>query len=162
LPFAWPGHTLPISIVPPDADVPADTEPIRVPASWRLLATMNLFATHLLHRLSYALMRRFAFLEVPSPSHASMRKLLTGPADTIEVINPATEEVMGRAPDATAADVDRAVAAARRAFDEGPWPTMSVDERADALAKAADNLRNRQEEISTLITSEMGSPISFS
>ena len=82
--------------------------------------------------------------------------------NTIEVVNPATEEVMGRAPDATDADVDRAVAAARRAFDEGPWPTMTVDERADVLAKAADNLRNRQEEISTLITSEMGSPISFS
>jgi len=82
--------------------------------------------------------------------------------NTIEVVNPATEEVMGRAPDATDADVDRAVAAARRAFDEGPWPTMTVDERADVLAKAADNLRNRQDEISSLITQEMGSPISFS
>jgi len=81
---------------------------------------------------------------------------------TIEVINPATEEVMGRAPDATEADVDRAVAAARAAFDEGPWPTMTVDDRADVLAKAADNLRNRQDEISSLITQEMGSPISFS
>src|SRR5437879_559138 len=83
LPFAWPGHTLPISIVPPDADVPADTEPIRVPASWRLLATMNLFDKNLLHRLSYALMRRFAFIEVPSPSQASMRKLLKGPGEIV-------------------------------------------------------------------------------
>src|SRR5438477_32947 len=57
-------------------------------------------------------------------------------SDIIEVVNPATEEVMGRAPDATEADVDRAVAAARTAFDEGPWPTMTVDERADVLAKA--------------------------
>jgi aldehyde dehydrogenase (NAD+) len=81
---------------------------------------------------------------------------------TIDVINPATEEVMGRAPEGTEADVDRAVTAARSAFDEGPWPQMSVDERCDILAKTADNLRNRQEEISSLITQEMGSPISFS
>ena len=47
--------------------------------------------------------------------------------DVIEVISPHTEEVIGRVPHASTADVDRAVAAARRAFDEGPWPRMSID-----------------------------------
>src|SRR5262249_5974686 len=43
-------------------------------------------------------------------------------ADEIEVINPATEEVIARVPQASTADVDRAVDSARRAFDAGPWP----------------------------------------
>ena len=43
--------------------------------------------------------------------------------DRIEVINPATEEVLGSCPEGTTADMDRAVAAAREAFDHGPWPT---------------------------------------
>ena len=40
----------------------------------------------------------------------------------LTVLNPATEEVIGTVPEGTPADIDRAVAAARRAFDEGPWP----------------------------------------
>ncbi|HEX3979787.1 MAG TPA: aldehyde dehydrogenase family protein, partial [Acidimicrobiales bacterium] len=40
---------------------------------------------------------------------------------TIEVINPTTEEVVASVPDATTADIDKAVAAARTAFDNGPW-----------------------------------------
>ena len=82
--------------------------------------------------------------------------------EAIDVISPATEEVMGRAPDGTPADMDRAVAAARQAFDRGPWPQMTVAERAEVLARAADHLRGRQEETADLITREMGSPISFS
>ena len=49
---------------------------------------------------------------------------------TIPVINPATEEVVGSAPAGTRADVVRAIDAARMAFDEGPWPQMSMQERA--------------------------------
>ena len=41
---------------------------------------------------------------------------------TFDVLNPATEEVVARAPNGTRADLERAIAAARRAFDEGPWP----------------------------------------
>ena len=47
--------------------------------------------------------------------------------DVIEVISPHTEEVVGRVPEGTTADIDRAVAAARTAFDEGEWPRMSPD-----------------------------------
>ena len=83
LPFARPGHTAPLSIVPSGADIPDGTEPIQVPQSWRLLATMNVFDKNTLHRLSYALMRRFAFIEVPSPNDDAMHKLIQGPGDVV-------------------------------------------------------------------------------
>ena len=83
LPFARPGHTTPLSIVPSGADTPDGTEPIQVPQSWRLLATMNLFDKDALHRLSYALMRRFAFIEVPSPDDGAMQELIQGPGDFV-------------------------------------------------------------------------------
>ncbi|MCZ7528710.1 MAG: aldehyde dehydrogenase [Acidimicrobiia bacterium] len=81
---------------------------------------------------------------------------------TIEVVSPFTEEVVGRVPEAREADVDRAVAAARVAFDEGPWPRTSPAERADVIAKVSQLLQGRMEELAKLITTEMGSPISFS
>jgi DNA polymerase III delta prime subunit len=83
LPFARPGHTAPLSIVPSGAEVPAQTEPINVPTSWRLLATMNLFDKESLHRMSYAFMRRFAFVEVPAPDDDAMEELIQGPGDCV-------------------------------------------------------------------------------
>ncbi|WP_128436686.1 aldehyde dehydrogenase [Streptomyces cyaneus] len=82
--------------------------------------------------------------------------------DLLEVISPATEEPIGSAPSSTPADVDRAVRAARAAFDDGPWPRMSPQERADALDPFTAYLRARVPLIAQLITEEMGSPISFS
>ena len=82
--------------------------------------------------------------------------------DVIEVISPATEEPMGTAPSAAPGDIDRAVRAARAAFDNGPWPRMSPQERADALEPFAEFLRARIPDIAQLITEEMGSPITFS
>ncbi len=82
--------------------------------------------------------------------------------DTLAVISPATEEVIAKVPDATTADVDRAVAAAREAFDSGPWPQMSPNERADIMAALSGILQGRYEEIARTISEEMGSPISFS
>jgi betaine-aldehyde dehydrogenase len=81
---------------------------------------------------------------------------------TLPVISPATEEVVATVPDATVADVDRAVAAARDAFDRGPWPRMSPEERADVLAAISAALQARSDEIARTITTEMGSPMSFS
>jgi aldehyde dehydrogenase (NAD+) len=77
-------------------------------------------------------------------------------------INPATEQESGRVPAANAEDVDRAVEAAREAFDSGPWPRMSVEDRAAVLRSAAAYLREHTEEIARVITSEMGSPIAQS
>ena len=56
-------------------------------------------------------------------------------------------------------DIDATVAAARKAFDQGPWPAMSGAERADLLVKVGEYLRGHQEEIATRITREMGRPI---
>ncbi|MGI5273930.1 aldehyde dehydrogenase [Nonomuraea sp. CA-218870] len=81
---------------------------------------------------------------------------------TIDVINPHTEEVVGRVPDGTTEDVDRAVAAAREAFDHGPWPRMTFAERAAVLGRLAEIYAERQGEMAALITEEMGSPITFS
>ncbi|GAA3124231.1 aldehyde dehydrogenase [Planomonospora alba] len=81
---------------------------------------------------------------------------------TIDVVSPHTEEVVGRVPEGTAADMDRAVAAARQAFDHGPWPRMTMAERAAVVARLADLYEARQEEMAEIITEEMGSPIAFS
>ncbi|MBX6390634.1 MAG: aldehyde dehydrogenase [Frankia sp.] len=88
----------------------------------------------------------------------------TAPAgtDTIDVVSPATEEVIGRVPEGTRADLDAAVAAARAAFDDGPWPRMSPAERADRIAAIAAHLNSRAEEVARTISAEMGSPISWS
>src|SRR5215208_1692959 len=64
LPFKRGGRIQPISLVPPGVDAPDDTDAIRLPATWRILATMNVFDKNLLFEMSYALMRRFAFVEV--------------------------------------------------------------------------------------------------
>ena len=79
----------------------------------------------------------------------------------IDVVSPTTLEQVGRTPEAQVADVDRAVAAAREAFDHGPWPRMTPAERAAVLTKAAEAIRNDMQGISELITNEMGSPVSW-
>ena len=79
---------------------------------------------------------------------------------TIDVINPYTEEVAGRVPEATEADVDRAVAAARAAFATD-WSRRPLAERAEILAAASAGINARLEELTRLITTEMGSPYSW-
>jgi aldehyde dehydrogenase (NAD+) len=80
----------------------------------------------------------------------------------IDVISPSTEEVVGRVPDGTEADIDKAVAAARTAFDRGPWPRMTPAERGAILAKVAAAVTAEMTDMAEIITQEMGSPISFS
>lgn len=82
--------------------------------------------------------------------------------ERIAVISPHTEEQIGETPGAAPEDVDRAVAAARKAFDEGPWPRMSVEERMDKIDKLAAVYAAETDEMADLITAEMGSPRSFS
>jgi aldehyde dehydrogenase (NAD+) len=82
--------------------------------------------------------------------------------DIISVTSPMTEEVVGRVPDGTEADIDKAVAAARIAFDRGPWPHMSPAERGAIVAKAGAQIMAEMNDIAEIITLEMGSPISFS
>ena len=76
---------------------------------------------------------------------------------TLEVINSTTEEVMGQIPDGTPEDIDRAVAAARAAFDS--WSATPASERAAFLQKISAGLTARQNEIAEIIASEVGMPL---
>ncbi|MEV8546893.1 aldehyde dehydrogenase family protein [Streptomyces sp. NPDC051572] len=78
-------------------------------------------------------------------------------SEDLKVVNPATEEVIGTVPQATRTDVVRAVEAARRAFDQGPWPTMSVKERSAVLLRMAEVMERRRDEIIELNMREAGS-----
>jgi betaine-aldehyde dehydrogenase len=85
------------------------------------------------------------------------------PAGTtsMDIRSPATGEVVGRCPEAEPADVDRAVAAAREAFDHGAWPRQSLQERADALRRLASALKPRGAELDALVPRESGIPAVF-
>ncbi|NLE78232.1 MAG: aldehyde dehydrogenase family protein, partial [Rhodococcus sp.] len=76
----------------------------------------------------------------------------------LEVFSPATEERVGVVPVASPADIDNAVAVARRAFDDGPWPHTTPAERGEILAKAAKLIEERSAEITAVLSSEMGQP----
>ena len=83
-------------------------------------------------------------------------------ADTFEVIEPASEQVIASVPAARQADVDAAVAAAREAFDHGPWPRMSAAERAACMKQLSAALQGDIPGMAGIITREMGCPMSFS
>src|SRR3954447_7546240 len=80
--------------------------------------------------------------------------------ETIEVVNASTEEVMGRIPQGTPADVDAAVAAARRAFED--WARTEMIERADLMRAIAGAIAARSDEIASTIAQELGMPIGLS
>jgi aldehyde dehydrogenase (NAD+) len=73
---------------------------------------------------------------------------------TLPVTNSTTEEVMGTIPEGTAEDVDKAVAAARKAFPA--WAATSVEERAKFCSRIAEGLQARTDEIATLVSQEVG------
>jgi betaine-aldehyde dehydrogenase len=83
-------------------------------------------------------------------------------SDTIGVVSPVSEEVIARVPDGTEADIDKAVAAARIAFDRGPWPRMAPAERGEILRQAAAQITAEMGDMAEIITREMGAPITFS
>ncbi len=88
-----------------------------------------------------------------SPAHAPER---------IEILSAATEEVIGRAPAADEDDVDAAVAAARRAFDDPRgWSAWSPDDRAAAIERLADELEARAPQLTELVSSQNGMPIAI-
>jgi len=80
---------------------------------------------------------------------------------TMEVVNPATEEIIAAVAAADASDVDAAVAAARAALD-GPWGKMSARERGRLVSRLADRLMERVDEVARLETLHNGKPISES
>jgi len=80
----------------------------------------------------------------------------------ITVLNAATEEVLGTAPQAGVADVDRAVAAARNAVDNSEWAQASPADRAAAMTRFADELEKRSGELARTVSRENGMPIGLS
>jgi acyl-CoA reductase-like NAD-dependent aldehyde dehydrogenase len=75
---------------------------------------------------------------------------------TAPTVNPATEETIAQIAVATEGDAREAVAAARRAFDEGPWPRMKPEERAKILSRAADLVEAAADDLAWRETADMG------
>ena len=88
------------------------------------------------------------------------RFVLAASGKTFPVYNPATGEVVARVPEAEAEDVNRAVSAARRAFDDGPWSKMSPSQRGQLLWKVADLLEANLEEFAEIESLDNGKPLS--
>ncbi|MFE9924550.1 aldehyde dehydrogenase family protein [Streptomyces sp. NPDC005774] len=80
-----------------------------------------------------------------------------GSDEPVVVRNPATEETVAEVPQSSLADVRRAIAAARRAFDEGPWPRMRPAERAAVLLRLAEEVERRLPELVAVNMAEAGS-----
>lgn len=78
---------------------------------------------------------------------------------TIPSINPATEQQIGVVAACDSGDVDQAVGAARRAFDEGPWGRAKAPDRASWLRRIADGIRARADELARVETADSGKPI---
>src|SRR6202022_1793631 len=79
---------------------------------------------------------------------------------TIDVINSTTEEVMGRIPDGTPEDVDKAAKAAKAAFPT--WAATPKEERGKYLQRITEGLQARTTDIANLVSQEVGMPINLS
>src|ERR1700682_3514176 len=77
---------------------------------------------------------------------------------TFETLNPATGEVICQVAEGDKADVDLAVSAARKAFEEGPWPKLNASDRGRLLNRLADLIEERSEELAALETLDNGKP----
>src|ERR1700726_2970510 len=78
---------------------------------------------------------------------------------TFETINPATGEILAKVAEGDAVDIDLAVRAARRAFDDGPWSRMTPSERGRIIWRIGDLIDEHLEEFATLETLDNGKPL---
>ena len=83
-----------------------------------------------------------------------------GTGEDIPVIYPASEEIVSTLKEADAAEVDAAVAAAREAFEQGPWPRMEIDQRKDIMYAIRDKFREHRDELAHLECLNTGIPLS--
>lgn len=81
---------------------------------------------------------------------------------TFETYNPSTGEVLARVAEGDAEDINRAVAAARKAFESGPWPRLTPAQRGRLLWKLSDLIEQHAEELAQLETLDNGKPIKYS
>jgi len=105
---------------------------------------------------------------IPRPAVRQTRLLIDGKwvdslsGKTFEDIDPATGDVIARVAEGAAEDIDLAVRAARKAFEEGPWPRMSARQRGRLLFRLADLIEENAQELAALETLDKGKPISES
>src|SRR5579862_7575532 len=101
-------------------------------------------------------------LERPAVKHAGLfidgKEQPSTTGETFQVLNPTDNSVLAEIAKANAADVDRAVAAAKKAF-EGPWSALKTAERSAVLSKVAQRIVERAPELAALESSDVGKPI---
>lgn len=81
---------------------------------------------------------------------------------TFDSINPSSGEVLAKVAEGDAEDINRAVAAARKAFESGPWPKLTPSQRGQLLWKVAELIEQHAEELAQLETLDNGKPIKYS
>ncbi|MGI8771924.1 MAG: aldehyde dehydrogenase family protein [Acidobacteriaceae bacterium] len=101
-----------------------------------------------------------AFLQQQHRMLIDGRFVAAASGKTFPVYNPATGEIMAHVPEAESVDCDRAVNAARLAFDQGPWRRMSPSERGRMLWRLADLIEQNLEELAELESLDNGKPVS--
>ena len=99
------------------------------------------------------------FLSRPQMNIIGKERLPATSGRTIKVYDPATGEVLTSTPQSAAEDVNRAVMAARKAFDSGPWTKMTPYERCRLILKLADLIEKNQGELAEIETLDTGKPI---
>ncbi|MFE1312668.1 aldehyde dehydrogenase [Streptomyces sp. NPDC058755] len=104
------------------------------------------------------LLRRAKTLDLPALHHIDGTDEPGGGA-TFAVVSPRDGQTLSEVADARQAEVDHAVAAARRAFDAGPWPRLAPAERGRVLLRIAELLEEQREKLALTVTLEMGKPI---
>src|SRR5438874_4384523 len=81
---------------------------------------------------------------------------------TFDTINPSTGEILAKVAEGDVEDINRAVAAARKAFESGPWPKLTPSQRGRLLWKVADLIEQHAQELAELETLDNGKPIKYS
>ncbi|MGW2748475.1 aldehyde dehydrogenase [Streptomyces sp. NPDC001450] len=104
------------------------------------------------------LLRRAKTLDLPALHHIDGTDE-PGSGTTFAVVSPRDGQTLTEVADARQAEVDHAVAAARRAFDSGPWPRLAPAERGRVLLRIAELLEEQREKLALTVTLEMGKPI---
>ncbi len=102
------------------------------------------------------------FLNRPQKLLIDGKRVDAASGETFEVLDPATNKRLTSVPRGGAEDIDRAVAAARRAFESGPWKKITVSERGKLIWKLADLIEANLEEFAQLETLDNGKPIAIS
>lgn len=100
------------------------------------------------------------FIGTPKKMLIDGKWLEAASGETFEVRNPANGEVIAQVAEGRKEDVDKAVSAARKAFDDGPWSTMKPNERGKLMWKLADLIDQHSEELAQLETIDNGKPYS--